>query len=184
MNNLLLILLIINISIKLCLSYYSYELIFSNDFESQLGWKNHNTPCDNDIISFENNITNIISISQNFKFSSILLPSNGILYINDNIKIGKKGKWQCSNKNNVSHKKIYNVSYHGRANFYDSIHWRIKEKDFYEDYINPQTLLHYKRVPDSQSTVVIPYGISTQIESKKTINIQRLINRYQVSLLK
>ncbi|CEF69243.1 Hypothetical protein SRAE_2000389300 [Strongyloides ratti] len=182
MNNLLfLFLLIINLSIKVTFSYYTYELIFSNDFEAQLGWKNHEFPCDNDIITFERNITNIVTISQNFKASSIVLPVNGILYIDDNIKIGKKGKWQCR-KTNIPKKKVYNNLYHGKPNFYDSMHWRIKEREYYTEYLSTHNLLHFQRVPDSKSTIIIPYGDATQIETRKMIQFQRLINRYQVSL--
>uniref|UniRef100_A0A0N5BS93 Protein amnionless n=1 Tax=Strongyloides papillosus TaxID=174720 RepID=A0A0N5BS93_STREA len=181
MKNLPLFLLIANLLIIRISSSYVYELIFSNDFESELGWKNYKVPCENDIILFEKNKTNIISINQHFKASSIVLPDNGVLYIGDNVKIGKKGRWQCQ-KNDIPQQRNFNISSRDRPNFYDPIHWKIKEREYHKDYLNRESLLHFQRVPDSRSTVVIPYGVAAQIQSKRTIKFQSLINRYQVSL--
>uniref|UniRef100_A0A0N4ZWC2 Protein amnionless n=1 Tax=Parastrongyloides trichosuri TaxID=131310 RepID=A0A0N4ZWC2_PARTI len=180
MNHLLLSILIIFSKFFFNNCQYYYELIRTNDFEAELDWSNQSTPCSGDIIHFVKNSTNLFTISESFKISSMDLPNNGVIYFGENLKIGRKGGWQCMKKDKPQH-KYFNVSSRGNPNFFDQSHWRIKNNELSDSYMDSETLLHFQRVPDSLSIAAIPYGNNVQFEAKNTIHIQKYIKHYQVN---
>lgn len=75
----------------------SYQFIWTpkHNMELKSSWLNEDLPCEDDTIAFAQNKLASSYISGGLKSNDILLPDNGVIYMDTYTIIGNKADWQC-----------------------------------------------------------------------------------------
>ncbi|CAB3397993.1 unnamed protein product [Caenorhabditis bovis] len=137
---------------------YSPNLSMSN----RNNWQNSDVPCKGDHVRFED--TKYISAYLNdaIMFDSMLLPSNGVIYLDEKTKIGIPANWQCERR-----KSAEDVFF--------------SPEDRFPSFFNPQTwksddnsFLHMNQIPSELDDVEIPKQSSFQLYLDLPVKINRM----------
>ncbi|KAI6216883.1 hypothetical protein M3Y99_01797300 [Aphelenchoides fujianensis] len=141
----------------------------SRVFSDASNYANGRLPCEDDNILTDQNETLVMLLNGSMKVSSLYLPDNGILYIDDTYAaLGERAEWQCEKADFPADSQVL---IEDPPFFHDAANWEIHD---YNGEINRRPDLDAAKVPGQLDTVIFPTNRAERIRLEYTANMRVL----------
>uniref|UniRef100_A0A914QZD9 Protein amnionless n=1 Tax=Panagrolaimus davidi TaxID=227884 RepID=A0A914QZD9_9BILA len=145
-----------------------------HNMEQKSSWLNENLPCEDDLIAFDQQKLAVSYISGGLKSEGLLLPDNGVIFMDNYAIIGEKADWQCPKRSEKT--EVFFQPRDSLPNIFDWKNWKINEK------LNDgRPKLHCDRIPSELDEANFPIDSSFRAEVDAPLVVGKLNYSNQVS---
>uniref|UniRef100_A0A1I8AAD0 Protein amnionless n=1 Tax=Steinernema glaseri TaxID=37863 RepID=A0A1I8AAD0_9BILA len=130
-------------------------------------------PCQNDHAAFDPEKIVVTMLSQGLDVNMMSLPNDGVIFLDNNAKLGRKGEFQCEKR--AKPEDAFFIGGTTYLNYYDPANWESRSK-------STRPRLHAQLVPGSQDKAVFKKPKPVQVQINQVVKVGQLFFGGVVSL--
>uniref|UniRef100_A0A7E4VHA4 Protein amnionless n=1 Tax=Panagrellus redivivus TaxID=6233 RepID=A0A7E4VHA4_PANRE len=138
-------------------------------------WAGNSVPCEDDIVVFDQGKVVATYLPGDLKTSEILLPDDGVIFMDKYTILGEKADWQCAKREESLEASFSPVD--DLPNIYDYRNWIVEGPG-----ASHRPLLHSERIPSKMDEAAFPADSASRIEIDAPLLVGKLNMSNTVSL--